>query len=396
MSQITHQPTQADPEPSMSAWGEMLKAHAVSHYEFGWDAVLETLGEADLEDFAVSHQIQGGSEEELIPAAARFFNVPETRVTDDQWAVVSRDVDGVCVSAYENESDARERFAAMVGRQAPQAFPKEFNGTSDFGTGVTISRPKSQWIPEHDPHDNSSKVIRRVVVLGSGSAGPVFHSVLLTVTQREADNGQHYDSAKLTALEAGLEDPMIAFDQFDPATVQISRIASEITAQREIASVSHDDTELEEPTKLTPSRMGTGPTSLPAVQWTRPGVAALGEPSEFAVVVEYPSESAALQSIATRLQPASVTSVAQYKQLCAHMLNKHYRLELNDTSLTEDDTVRECIAYGIEPFAVLNEHARETDLDRVDVLGAWDIPTKDPLTMQDQQNASKAIAGAVH
>ena len=228
-----------DPGSCMSEWGQRIKLHALSHYEFGWDSVIECLCDRDLEDFAVEYRTQGGDEAGLIPAAAEHFGVSATVVQPEHWVVVSRDVDGASVQAFDAEADARHRFADMLGRPAPEGFRLTFKGVSGFGTEVTIHRPKASQGDQPDataPQDATSAspvVTRAVVVLGGASMGPVFHTTHVRLTQAEADAGLHYETAKLAGLEAGLEEPLIAFDQFDPATCQLMHIATEMTALRE-------------------------------------------------------------------------------------------------------------------------------------------------------------------
>lgn len=140
-----------------------------------------------------------------------------------------------------------------------------------------------------------------------------------------------------------------------------------------------------------PFLMGQGPNGLPAIQWVRHGQAAAGEASEVSVVIEYPGEQARLEACVKRSTPPSVYSLEQYQRVCEHMLDKHYGLSLNDTHLCESSVVRECIASGWEPYSVLSEHALEADLDRMDLIGPWGIPSKAALSLEDQQRALAEI-----
>lgn len=49
--------------------------------------------------------------------------------------------------------------------------------------------------------------------------------------------------------------------------------------------------------KFKPTRLGPGPTGNPAIEWSRHGVAALGEASTVSRVVEYESEEDRLQAL---------------------------------------------------------------------------------------------------
>lgn len=233
---VLHYQMSTNPEPTTTSLADLVKRlndHALSHYAFGWDAVIECLCEADIEAFVRRFMEDGGAEANLIEAAAKHFHVPTTVVRPDQWAVVISAVDGTSVSAFDSETAAREHFESMVGRPAPASFQSEFNGVSDFGASVTLHKPANMVQAVTDSASPSSPLVtRQVAVLGAGSLGPVFHMVRLNVTQAQADSGHHYELAKTAGYEAGLEDPLIAFDQFDPATCQLSRIATEMTALR--------------------------------------------------------------------------------------------------------------------------------------------------------------------
>jgi hypothetical protein len=143
-----------------------------------------------------------------------------------------------------------------------------------------------------------------------------------------------------------------------------------------------------------PFMMGTGPNGLPATQWVRNGCARSGEASEVYATVEYTDDDVRLAAWCNGCQPPSVASLPVYQRVCEAMLQTHYGLSLNDTHLCEESSVRECIAAGWEPYEVLSEHAREADLDRLDISGVWGTSSKLALTIDDQQRAL-AMLGAV-
>lgn len=77
-------------------------------------------------------------------------------------------------------------------------------------------------------------------------------------------------------------------------------------------------------------------------------------------------------------------SIKRFQEISAALLTKHYGLDLNDTSLTEDDIVAQCIKQGARPYQVVAEHAQEADLYRVDVKGDYGIPSKRAITEADE------------
>lgn len=124
----------------ISSWVQWVQDHALSHYEFGWDAVIECCSEADLTRFVSEFVQRGGTESGLLAAAAARFRASPTIVQPGQWVVVSRDVDGTAVEAFHAESDARQRFSLMLGRPAPAEFTSPFSAVSDFGTHVSLHK----------------------------------------------------------------------------------------------------------------------------------------------------------------------------------------------------------------------------------------------------------------
>ena len=66
----------------------------------------------------------------------------------------------------------------------------------------------------------------KVIVLCTNAEGaPEFHSCTPEVTQEQYDNGEHYDLAKENAEDNGYEEPMVAFDENDPAAKQLLKLA---------------------------------------------------------------------------------------------------------------------------------------------------------------------------
>lgn len=79
--------------------------------------------------------------------------------------------------------------------------------------------------------------------------------------------------------------------------------------------------------------------------------------------------------------------VNQFQQVSELLLKKHYGLTLNDTLLHDATIVRECIKQGYRPFQIVAEHAEEADLDRADRRGFYGVPSKAPITAQDEAAA---------
>lgn len=59
---------------------------------------------------------------------------------------------------------------------------------------------------------------------------------------------------------------------------------------------------------MNPIHLGKGPNGLPAIQWGRHGVAAMGEPSSVSEVVEYSSEAERDQALAAHLDRLGITA----------------------------------------------------------------------------------------
>lgn len=87
-----------------------------------------------------------------------------------------------------------------------------------------------------------------------------------------------------------------------------------------------------------------------------------------------------------------INSVEQFQQVAQLMLEKHYGLSLNDTQLTQESYVRALVQSKVAVHEYLNEHALDCDLDRVDDVGAWGIPSKAALTKADEVCAMALLA----
>lgn len=62
----------------------------------------------------------------------------------------------------------------------------------------------------------------KVIVLCINSEGaPEFHTCTPAVTQEQMEQGRHYELAKENAADNGYEEPMMAFDENDPAAKQL-------------------------------------------------------------------------------------------------------------------------------------------------------------------------------
>lgn len=83
--------------------------------------------------------------------------------------------------------------------------------------------------------------------------------------------------------------------------------------------------------------------------------------------------------------------VKRFQEIAAVLLKKHYGLELNDTELHDDNIVRQYIEQGFRPYQVIAEHADESDLDRIDLDGGYGVPSKAPITEEDENLAVGAL-----
>lgn len=83
-------------------------------------------------------------------------------------------------------------------------------------------------------------------------------------------------------------------------------------------------------------------------------------------------------------------NVALFQALASNMLMIHYGLELNDTELHQNAVVAECIKQGFRPYQVLNEHAEECRLDRIDKEAYLGL-SGEPLTSKDEIRALRSI-----
>lgn len=80
-------------------------------------------------------------------------------------------------------------------------------------------------------------------------------------------------------------------------------------------------------------------------------------------------------------------NVQLFQQIADALLQTHYGLSLDDTHLNKEKIVAECISQGFRPYQVINEHAEECDLARIDKEGFYGVPSKSPITQQDELSA---------
>lgn len=80
-------------------------------------------------------------------------------------------------------------------------------------------------------------------------------------------------------------------------------------------------------------------------------------------------------------------NVQLFQQIADVLLQTHYGLSLDDTYLTEEKIVTGCIGQGLRPYQVINEHAEEADLVRIDIEGFYGVPSHCLISSQDELNA---------
>lgn len=83
-------------------------------------------------------------------------------------------------------------------------------------------------------------------------------------------------------------------------------------------------------------------------------------------------------------------TVEDYQGVANELLSAHYGIGINDTMLWDNEIVEDVIAAEQQPFQVVQEHAEEADLDRIDNQ-SWTGHAYPPLTEQDQLAAVDRI-----
>jgi len=76
-------------------------------------------------------------------------------------------------------------------------------------------------------------------------------------------------------------------------------------------------------------------------------------------------------------------TVEEFQAVANELLSTHYGIGVNDTMLWDNDIVEAVIAAGHQPFQIVQEHAEEANLDRIDNQ-SWTGHAYPPLTEQDQ------------
>lgn len=89
--------------------------------------------------------------------------------------------------------------------------------------------------------------------------------------------------------------------------------------------------------------------------------------------------------------------VATYQKIADRLLEKHYGLQdcLGDLGLDSEDRVSLCIKADKLPYHLVNLHAENCDIGRMDLPGFWGIVVRrDPLTEADELAALGYIDGS--
>jgi hypothetical protein len=73
-----------------------------------------------------------------------------------------------------------------------------------------------------------------------------------------------------------------------------------------------------------------------------------------------------------------------YISIANWLLQRHYGLDVGDTSIGSPTVARTLVSQGVRPFEAVNAHAQACKLDRIDTKGRFGVPSRDPLTSQDE------------
>lgn len=74
----------------------------------------------------------------------------------------------------------------------------------------------------------------------------------------------------------------------------------------------------------------------------------------------------------------------KFQEVSHALLQKHYGLHINDTYLSEDRIVEQCVAQRFRPFQIVAEHAQEAGLERIDISGPFGTPCQAAITSSDE------------
>lgn len=83
--------------------------------------------------------------------------------------------------------------------------------------------------------------------------------------------------------------------------------------------------------------------------------------------------------------------VQKFKAIAACLLARHYGVEIDETSLREQRVCESMMRAGARPYEVVNAHANDIGLFRVDVRGDFGMPTRACLTAEHESSAGKLL-----
>lgn len=75
---------------------------------------------------------------------------------------------------------------------------------------------------------------------------------------------------------------------------------------------------------------------------------------------------------------------ALYNRIAHELLQKHYGIDVGDTTIGSPEVSSALFRRGARPYEAVNDHAQACELDRIDRKGHFGVPSRDPLTSQDE------------
>lgn len=113
-----------------------------------------------------------------------------------------------------------------------------------------------------------------------------------------------------------------------------------------------------------------------------------GGPHRILDLLDWVASHLLLRAYENAQRAADSAEVRAFQRISESLLNTHYGITLNDTALHSPDLVSALIASGETPIDVINEHAREAGLDRID-----DTPfaRRGTLTLADEAAARRTL-----
>lgn len=79
--------------------------------------------------------------------------------------------------------------------------------------------------------------------------------------------------------------------------------------------------------------------------------------------------------------------VTQFQGITAALMEKHYGIGMQETTLGQRKVCESVLRAGVRPYEAVNAYVSDQGIFRTDIRGKYGLPSKEPLSRADEQRA---------